>query len=68
MKEEIGLKQARVLADAIETKAKNILAESGYPETPGLLNSAKVGIYEVLLSYLTKEQMDKIVKTHNLEI
>jgi hypothetical protein len=65
---EIGLTQARVLADAIETKAKNSLAESSYPETPGLLNSAKVGIYEVLLSYLTKEQMDKIVKTHNLEL
>ena len=65
---EIGLKQARVLRDAIETKAKNSLAKSGYPETSGTLNSAKVGIYEVLLSYLTQEQMDKIVKAHNLEI
>jgi hypothetical protein len=65
---EIGLTQARQLADAIETKAKNSLAESGYPETHGTINSAKVGIYEVLLSYLTQEQMDKIVKAHNLEI
>jgi hypothetical protein len=65
---EIGMKQARQLADAIELKAKNGLAESSYPETAMLINSAKVGIYEVLLSYLTQEQMDKIVKTHNLEI
>jgi hypothetical protein len=65
---EIGLTQARVLADAIELKAKNGLNVSGYPETPGTINSAKVGIYEVLLSYLTQEQMDKIVKAHNLEI
>jgi hypothetical protein len=68
MKEEIGMTQARQLADAIELKAKNGLAVSGYPITPGLLNAAKVGIYEVLLSYLTQEQMDKIVKAHNLEI
>jgi hypothetical protein len=65
---EIGLTQARQLADAIELKAKNGLTESSYPETPGMINSAKVGIYEVLLSYLTQEQMDKIVKAHNLEI
>jgi hypothetical protein len=65
---EIGLTQARQLADAIELKAKIGLDESGYPITPGLLNSAKVGIYEVLLSYLTQEQMDKIVKAHNLEL
>jgi hypothetical protein len=65
---EIGMTQVRQLADAIELKAKNGLAESSYPETSTLLNSAKVGIYEVLLSYLTQEQMDKIVKTHNLEI
>jgi hypothetical protein len=65
---EIGMTQARQLADAIETKAKNGLTESSYPETAMLLNSAKVGIYEVLLSYLTQEQMDKIVKAHNLEI
>jgi hypothetical protein len=65
---EIGLTQARQLADAIETKAKNSLDVSGYPETHGLLNSAKVGIYEVLLSYLTQEQMDKIVKAHNLDV
>jgi hypothetical protein len=65
---EIGLTQARQLADAIETKAKNGLAESSYPETAMLINSAKVGIYEVLLSYLTQEQMDKIVKAHNLEL
>jgi hypothetical protein len=65
---EIGMTQARQLADAIELKAKNSLKASGYPETPGTLNSAKVGIYEVLLSYLTQEQMDKIVKAHNLEI
>jgi hypothetical protein len=65
---EIGMTQARQLADAIEKRAKNGLAESSYPETFGTINSAKVGIYEVLLSYLTQEQMDKIVKTHNLEI
>jgi hypothetical protein len=65
---EIGMKQARQLADAIELKAKKGLAESSYPETPGTINSAKVGIYEVLLSYLTQEQMDKIVKAHFLEI
>jgi hypothetical protein len=65
---EIGLTQARQLADAIERRAKDGLAESSYPETPGTINSAKVGIYEVLLSYLTQEQMDKIVKAHNLEI
>jgi hypothetical protein len=65
---EIGMTQARQLADAIESKVKNGLDESGYPITPGLLNSAKVGIYEVLLSYLTQEQMDKIVKAHFLEI
>jgi hypothetical protein len=65
---EIGMTQARQLADAIELKAKNGLAESSYPETAMLLNSAKVGIYEVLLSYLTQEQMDKIVKAHFLEL
>jgi hypothetical protein len=65
---QIGMTQARQLADAIETKAKNGLDESVYPITPGILNSAKVGIYEVLLSYLTQEQMDKIVKAHNLEV
>jgi hypothetical protein len=65
---EIGTEGARTMSAAIEKRAKNGLAESGFEETPGLLNSAKVGIYEVLLSYLTKEQMDKIVKTHNLEI
>jgi hypothetical protein len=65
---QIGMTQARQLADAIETKAKNGLAESSYPETAMLINSAKVGIYEVLLSYLTQEQMDKIVKAHNLEV
>jgi hypothetical protein len=65
---EIGMTQARQLADAIELKAKNGLDESSYPITPGLINSAKVGIYEVLLSYLTQEQMDKIVKAHNLEV
>jgi len=68
MKEEIGFNGARQLADAFERKAKNGLDESGYPITPGILNSAKVGIYEVLLSYLTQEQMDKIVKAHNLEL
>jgi hypothetical protein len=65
---EIGIIQARVLRDAIETKAKKGLTESGFEETSGLVNAAMVGIYEVLLSYLTQEQMDYITKTHNLEI
>jgi hypothetical protein len=65
---EIGTEGARIMSAAIEKRAKNGLAESSYPETPGMINSAKVGIYEVLLSYLTQEQMDKIVKTHNLEL
>jgi hypothetical protein len=65
---EIGIEAAWLLADAIEKRAKDGLAESGFEETNGLLNSAKVGIYEVLLSYLTQEQMDKIVKAHNLEL
>jgi hypothetical protein len=65
---EIGMTQARALANAIEKRAKDGLAESGFEETNGMINSAKVGIYEVLLSYLTQEQMDKIVKAHNLEI
>ena len=56
------------MSAAIEKRAKNGLAESGFEETNGLLNAAKVGIYEVLLSYLTQEQMDKIVKAHNLEL
>jgi hypothetical protein len=65
---EIGLTQARQLADAIELKVKNGLEVSSYPETSQFINSAKVGIYEVLLSYLTQEQMDKIVKAHFLEL
>jgi hypothetical protein len=65
---EIGIEAAWLLADAIEKRAKDGLAESGFEETNGMINSAKVGIYEVLLSYLTQEQMDKIVKAHNLEL
>jgi hypothetical protein len=65
---EIGTEGARIMSAAIEKRAKDGLAESGFEETNGMINSAKVGIYEVLLSYLTQEQMDKIVKTHNLEI
>jgi hypothetical protein len=65
---EIGTEGARTMSAAIEKRAKNGLAESGFEETNGMINAAKVGIYEVLLSYLTQEQMDKIVKAHNLEV
>ena len=65
---EIGTEGARTMSAAIEKRAKNGLSESGFEETNGMINAAKVGIYEVLLSYLTQEQMDKIVKAHNLEL
>jgi hypothetical protein len=65
---DIGLTKAFKMRDAIEKKAKEGLKEKGYEETPGLVNAAMLGIYEVLISYFTEEQMDYITKTHNLEI
>jgi hypothetical protein len=65
---DIGLTKAFKMRDAIEKKAKKGLAEEGYAETSTLVNAAMLGIYEVLLSYLPEDQIDKIIKAHKLEL
>ena len=65
---EIGIDKAFEMRDAIIKKAKATLESNGQDTTSSLVNAASVGIYEVLLSYLTQEQMDRIVEIHKLEL
>jgi hypothetical protein len=56
------------LDEAIEKKAVANLEAHNVQVKVDTIHAATNGIYKVLMSYLTQEQIDEIVKTHKLEL
>ena len=56
------------LNKAIENKAIEHLESENITVNIDYINAAQVGFYRTLMSYLTQEQIDEIVRTHKLEI
>jgi len=56
------------LNKAIENKAIEHLEKHNIEVNTGIVYAGSVGIYKAIMSYLTQEQIEKIVKIHKLEL
>ena len=56
------------LNKAIEKSAVEHLEKHNFEVNVDTIHAAQVGIYKTMMSYLTEEQIDEIVRTHKLEI
>jgi hypothetical protein len=56
------------LNKAIEKSAVEHLEKHNFEVNVDTIHAAQVGIYKVVMSYLTEEQIEEIVRTHKLEL